>query len=78
MAAINREMAVAEAGEMSREMERVCRALEHARLHVVALDQADTARALAETAAYSPLRTLLEQAEISAARVTSYLRRQAT
>lgn len=69
---------MSEAGELSREMERVCRALEQARVHVAGLDQADTARVLGPAVAYSPLRTLLEQAETSAARVSSYLRHQAS
>jgi hypothetical protein len=64
------------AGEMAREMERVNRALESARVHVAGLDQADDARGLNDRVTYSPLRTLLEQAEASAGRVTDYLRAQ--
>ena len=63
-------------GELAREMERVNRALELARVHVAGLDQAESARGLADRVTYSPLRTLLEQAEVSAERVTTYLRAQ--
>lgn len=66
------------AGEMAREMERVHHALELARVHVAGLDQADGARALAGSVQYSPLRTLLEQAETAAAKVTGYLREQSS
>lgn len=65
----------AEVGELAREMESVNRALECARVHLAGLDQADSARDL-RAPTYSPLRTLVEQAESSAARVTSYLREQ--
>jgi hypothetical protein len=65
------------AGEMAREMERVARALETARVHIAGLDQADGARRLRDQVAYSPLRTLLEQAEQSAATVIGYLRGEA-
>ncbi|WP_233513858.1 hypothetical protein [Micromonospora craterilacus] len=63
----------AEARELARDMERVNRALETARLFLAGLDQADDARELRRRT-YSPLRTLIEQAEQSAARVTKYLR----
>lgn len=63
-----------QSGEMAREMERVNRALAAARIHVAGLDQADDARSLADRINHSPLRTLLEQAEQTAARVTRYLR----
>jgi hypothetical protein len=66
-----------EPGEMAREMERVTRALEAARVHVAGLDQADGARDLKDRVAYSPLRSLLEQAERSAETVITYLRGQA-
>ncbi|MFG1951730.1 hypothetical protein [Micromonospora sp. NPDC048830] len=62
-----------EAGELARDMERVNRALGYARVFLAGLDQADGARELRE-AMNSPLRTLVEQAEVSAARVTTYLR----
>ncbi|MEW2475509.1 hypothetical protein AB0875_17100 [Micromonospora gifhornensis] len=63
----------AEARELATDMERVNRALESARLFLAGLDQADDARELRRRT-YSPLRTLVEQAEQSAARVTEYLR----
>lgn len=66
------------AGEMAAEMERVNRALEAARVHVAGLDQADNARSLSRRVEHSPLRTLLEQAETAAARVSGYLREQAS
>jgi hypothetical protein len=65
-----------QAGELAREMERVNRALETAGIHLAALDRADRARQLGEKDAYSPLLTLVEQAKVSAARVTEYLREQ--
>ncbi|MEV4625480.1 hypothetical protein AB0J90_04230 [Micromonospora sp. NPDC049523] len=65
-----------DSGEMAREMERVNRALELARVHLAGLDQAESARGLANRITHSPLRTLLEQAEASAERVTNYLRAQ--
>ncbi|WP_422772120.1 hypothetical protein ACN28C_03210 [Plantactinospora sp. WMMC1484] len=66
------------AGEMAREMERVNRALEVARVHVAGLDQADNARAMRAQIANSPLRTLLEQAEVAAEAVTRYLREESS
>lgn len=63
---------------MAREMERVNRALETARVHVAGLDQADGARMLNDQVTYSPLRTLLEQAEAAAKRVTEYLREESS
>ncbi|MEU6023068.1 hypothetical protein [Micromonospora sp. NPDC047134] len=66
-------MVSAKARELALEMERVNRALESARLFLAGLDQADDARELRRRT-YSPLRTLVEQAEQSAARVTEYLR----
>ncbi|MEO3742267.1 hypothetical protein [Plantactinospora sp. B5E13] len=65
-----------QAGEMAREMERINRALEVARVHIAGLDQADGARLLSGRVAHSPLRTLLEQAEQASQRVTTYLRDQ--
>ncbi|MFF0176059.1 hypothetical protein [Micromonospora profundi] len=62
-------------GEMSREMEAVNRALEEVRILLTGLDQVDSARELRRPA-NSPLRTLVEQAEDSASRVTRYLRAQ--
>ncbi|MEU5908410.1 hypothetical protein ABZ780_29050 [Micromonospora sp. NPDC047467] len=62
-------------GEMSREMETVNRALEEVRILLTGLDQVDRARELRRPA-NSPLRTLVEQAEDSAGRVTRYLRAQ--
>ncbi|WP_422753075.1 hypothetical protein [Micromonospora sp. WMMD708] len=65
-----------EAGDFAREMERVNRALDNVGVLLAGLDQADSARAL-RNPSYSPLRTLIEQARTSAARVTEYLRAQA-
>ncbi|MEV4816189.1 MULTISPECIES: hypothetical protein [Micromonospora] len=62
-------------GEMSREMETVNRALGEVSILLAGLDQADSARELRRPA-NSPLRTLVQQAEESAARVTRYLRAQ--
>ncbi|MEW2445678.1 hypothetical protein [Micromonospora marina] len=62
-------------GEMSREMENVNRALGEVRILLAGLDQVDSAREL-RPPANSPLRTLVELAEESAARVTRYLRDQ--
>lgn len=59
--------------DLAHEMQTVLRALEHARVLVAGLDQADTARKLASRVAYSPLRTLLEHAEQAAARVIADL-----
>ncbi|MCW2567371.1 MAG: hypothetical protein JWN54_1468 [Mycobacterium sp.] len=67
---------MSKAGEMAREMERVSRALRHARTHIAGLDQAESARSMSEKIAYSPLRTVLEQAEAAAERVGEYLREQ--
>lgn len=64
-----------QAGEYAREMETVNRALSEARVLLAGLDQADSARALSRPN-NSPLRTLVEHAEQSAARVTEYLRDQ--
>ncbi len=63
-----------EPGEMAREMERVCRALEHAGVHLAGEDQADSARQLDDRVAHSPLRTLVDQARVSAERVLLHLR----
>ncbi|MEU8333438.1 hypothetical protein [Micromonospora sp. NPDC048839] len=63
------------AGEFAREMENVNRALAEAAVLLAGLDQADSAREL-RPPGYSPLRTLVEQAEKSAARVTEFLREQ--
>ncbi|MER7416012.1 hypothetical protein ABT346_04370 [Micromonospora peucetia] len=62
-------------GDMAREMERVSRALGEMRVLLAGLDQADSARELRRPT-NSPLRTLVETAEESAARVTRYLREQ--
>jgi hypothetical protein len=67
---------MSQAGEMARERERVSRALGQARTHLAGLDQAESARSLREKVAYSPLRTVLEQAEVAAQRVGEYLREQ--
>jgi hypothetical protein len=61
------------AGELAAEMVRVHRALSQTRVHLAGLDQADDARGLTDRVSYSPLRTLVEQAEESATRVTAYL-----
>ncbi|MEU1762856.1 hypothetical protein [Micromonospora sp. NPDC005652] len=65
---------VGTAGEAAREMERINRALEITRVHLSALDRAADARELSDRPTSSPLRTLVEQAGDSAARVTKYLR----
>jgi hypothetical protein len=62
------------AGEAAREMEKVTRALFHARELVVGVDRARAALGLADRESYSALRTLVEQAEISAERVQDALR----
>lgn len=67
---------MADSGEMAREMERVCRALEQAGLHLAGEDQATSARQLATRVAYSPLRTLVTQAQSSAEQVLRHLREQ--
>jgi hypothetical protein len=61
------------ADELAADMERVNRALSQTRVHLAGLDQADGARELAGHVSYSPLRTLVEQAEEVATRVTAYL-----
>ncbi|MEU7802629.1 hypothetical protein AB0B10_25555 [Micromonospora arborensis] len=61
------------AGEFAREMESVNRALAETAVLLAGLDQADSARGLCRNR-HSPLRTLVEQAEQSAARVTEFLR----
>jgi hypothetical protein len=65
---------MADLGEMAREMERVCRALDHAGVHLAAEDQAESARQLGDQVAYSPLRTLVDHAHSSAQRVLRGLR----
>jgi protein involved in sex pheromone biosynthesis len=67
---------MSEAGELAREMERVCLALAQARVYVAAHDQADSARSMTRKISYSPLRTVLEQGEKTAERVLTYLRDQ--
>ena len=63
------------ASEAAREMEKVHRALYHARELLVSVDQARAALELTDrTPAYSPLRTLVEQAQTSAERVHDALR----
>ncbi|WKU05500.1 hypothetical protein [Micromonospora sp. HUAS LYJ1] len=57
-------------------VESVNRALDNVGVLLAGLDQTDSARAL-RNPSYSPLRTLIEQARTSAARVTEYLRAQA-
>ncbi|XVU25833.1 hypothetical protein ACQPZJ_01875 [Actinoplanes sp. CA-054009] len=69
-------MRMGDAGEMAREMERVCRALAQAGILLAGHDQAESARQLSERPAYSPLRTLVEQAEESAKRVMQHLRQE--
>lgn len=51
-----------DSGEMAREMERVCRALDEAGVHLAGEDQAESARQLNERVRYSPLRTTVERA----------------
>ncbi len=65
-----------QAGELSREMEGVNRVLANTAVLLAGLDQADSAREL-RNLTYSPLRTAVEQAVDSAARVTEFLRAQA-
>lgn len=67
---------MAESGEMAREMERVCRALEQTSVHLAGVDQADSARQLDDRVSYSPLRTAVDQARTSAGRVLRHLRKQ--
>lgn len=67
---------MAESGEMAREMERVCRALDQTGIHLAGADQADSARQLEDHVSYSPLRTLVDQARTSAERVLRHLRDQ--
>lgn len=67
---------MSDTGELAAEMEKVNRALSHVRVHLAGLDTAESARQLAGQPAYSPLRTLVEHAEQSAARVTTFLREQ--
>lgn len=55
-------------------MERVMRALELTRQLLAAQDQATAAVELAETPRYSPLRTLVDQAERAAGEVLLWLR----
>lgn len=65
-----------EPDEMAREMERVCRALDQAGPHLSGEDQAESARQLSSRVTYSPLRTLVDLAQISARRVLEHLRTQ--
>jgi hypothetical protein len=65
-------------GEAAREMERVLRALMYAGLLVRALDQQQAAISLDDNVPYSPLRTLVEQAETSATSVLTHLRAEAS
>ncbi|MER5608188.1 hypothetical protein AB0F93_00255 [Micromonospora tulbaghiae] len=67
----------AEAGQMAREMEDVIHALRLAGAHLASLDRAAAVRELNEREPYSPLRTKVEQAEISAAAVKNFLRETA-
>lgn len=67
---------MSDSGEMAGEMERVCRALDEAGMHLAGEDQAESARQLNERVRYSPLRTTVEQARISAERVLCHLREQ--
>lgn len=62
-----------EAAELAREMEGVNRALANAAVLLAGIDQADGARDLTRPA-HSPLRTVIEHAAMSAARVTKFLR----
>lgn len=63
-----------DAGQAAREMETVMRALAHARILLAGHDQAAAATELSEAPAYSPLRTLVEQAERSGAEILAWLR----
>ncbi len=63
-----------DAGQAAREMEKIMRALERTRLLLAGRDQATAAIELADELRYSPLRTLVEQAEVSGAEILRYLR----
>lgn len=58
-------------GEMAQDVGLVSRALTAARIYVSGHDQADAVRHGKDTVAYSALRTLLEQAERAAERLTT-------
>ena len=62
-----------QSSELCRDIELVNRALESSRIHLVALARVEAAQEL-RLPNHSPLLTLVEQAEKSAARVTMYLR----
>jgi hypothetical protein len=62
-----------DAGQAAREMEKIIRALEHMRLLLAGHDQASAATDLATEPRYSPLRTLVEQAEVSGQEILHYL-----
>ena len=61
------------AGEAALEMEKVAHALHHAHALVVAVDRARAALELRDSEWYSPLRTLVELAQVSAGRVQEVL-----
>jgi hypothetical protein len=61
-------------GQAAREMEKVMRALENARIVLASRDQERAATELFDQPRHSPLRTLVEQAERSGEQVLRYLR----
>lgn len=63
-----------DAGQAARDMEKILRALEHTKLLLAGHDQAVAATDLAAEPRYSPLRTLVEQAETSGQEILRYLR----
>ena len=67
-----------DAGQAAREMEKILRALEYARLLLAGRDQAIAATDLAAEPRYSPLRTLVEQAEMSGQEILRYLQKAQT
>jgi len=67
----------AAAGQAARDMEKVHLALHNARELVASLDRARAALGLEERESYSALRTVVEQAQISAERIHDALRQAA-
>lgn len=59
--------------DLATDLDRLAEAVQEARVCVAALDQMDAARKR-EDLTYSPLRTLLEQAEKAADRLRTHLR----
>ena len=63
-----------DAGQASREMEKILRALVQTERMLAGHDQAAAATALVDRPRYSPLRTLVGQAATSAEQVLQFLR----